>query len=511
MNRREFLTSSAAAMALPAASAKAPNILFVMTDQHRFDVLGANGNRLVKTPNLDRLASQSANFQRAFVQAPVCVPSRVTFFTGRYPHSHRNRVNYTPLKSDEVLMQRYLKDAGYQTASVGKLHYYPPTAEHARSTGFDRVLLHDGVPYLNEYSDYSRWRRENDPLASVPFRQTVAQVAPGKNPFRMVIADEHTETSWVGLKTREYLQEMAEARHPFFLFSSFFQPHSPFVAPEPFDSMYDDVEIPLPKQVTLEEIQRLPAPLQKLILRGSPSYEMGRERLQWAYRTYYASVSQLDREIGQILDTLEQTGQAGNTIVVFSSDHGDQMLEHGLMGKNCFFESSMRVPFMIRYPGGVQPGKYDQLTETTDLLPTLFELSSIEEPLACQGRSLAPLLRGEDYAARDAVFAENIIPEVITTGRLDFAFEKGKGIKGIRHPDAKMVRTDRWKLNYYASGEGELYDLRNDPGEERNLFTDSAYATTVSELKGRLLDWLMTADEADQIAPRWRVGAPVRN
>lgn len=510
MNRRSFLQTCSAATAnsTSIAAGRQPNILFIMTDQQRWDTLGANGNRLIRTPNLDRLAAESANFERAFVQAPVCVPSRVTFFTGRYPHSHQNRVNYTPLKAGETLMQQYLQDAGYQTGTVGKLHYIPPTAEHARTTGFDRVLLHDGVPYLTEYSDYSRWRKENDPRAHIPYRQTVKPAPPGQNPFRMLIAREHTETAWVGLKTREFLTEMAADSRPFFLFSSFFQPHSPFLAPEPFDSMYDDVEIPLPRQVRLEEIQELPRPLQRLILRGQPAFDMDRERLQWAYRTYYASVSQIDQEVGRILQTLDDTGQSGNTLVVFASDHGDQMLEHGLMGKNCFFEASVRVPLMIRYPGVVRPGGYRQLVESTDLLPTLFNLCGVREPVPCQGRSLASLLRGESYEEREAVFAENIIPEVITTGRLDFHFEKGQGIKDIRHPDAKMVRTGRWKLNYYASGEGELYDLAEDPSEEVNLFDDPGRAGVKNELKDRILHWLMTADETDQIAPRWHVGAP---
>ena len=479
-----------------------------MTDQHRFDCLGANGNRLIHTPNLDRLAARSANFQNAFVQAPVCVPSRATWFTGRYPHSHRNRVNYTPLDPGEKILPQYLKDAGYQTGSVGKLHLYPPTAEHARESGFDRVLLHDGVGATDEWSDYVSWRRERDPLAHLSYRTTAADIEPGRNPYRTVIADEFTETSWVGLETRRFLREMDEDPRPFFLFSSFFQPHSPFLAPEPFDEMYDDVEIPLPEATSLEEIRRLPEPLQKLILRFTPKYDMDRELLQWAYRTYYASVSQIDREVGKILDALEESGRANETIVVFSTDHGDQMLEHGLMGKNCFFEASVKIPFLISWPGRVKPGKYEELVETTDLAPTLFELCGIAEPTACQGRSLAGLIAGspDGYEARDAVFSENVIPEVITGGSRDFYFEKGKGVKGVRHPEAKMIRTQRWKLNFYGGGEGELYDLANDPGEQRNLYLDPEHAETVNRLKDRLLRWLMTADETDQIAPRWLVG-----
>ncbi|MEO7650033.1 MAG: sulfatase-like hydrolase/transferase, partial [Bryobacteraceae bacterium] len=141
MTRRDFL-ASAAAQTL--TTAKRPNVIVILTDQHRFDALAAHGNGIIRTPNLDRLAAQSANFSSAYVQSPVCVPSRVTLLTGRYPHSHKNRVNYTPCDPSEVFLQRILREAGYQTGSVGKLHYYPPTADYARSTGFDKVLLDDG-------------------------------------------------------------------------------------------------------------------------------------------------------------------------------------------------------------------------------------------------------------------------------------------------------------------------------------------------------------------------------
>ena len=213
----------------------------------------------------------------------------------------------------------------------------------------------------------------------------------------------------------------------------------------------------------------------------------------------------MDREIGLILDMLKETDQAENTIVVFSSDHGNQLLEHGLMGKNCFFEASVRVPLMIRFPNRVKPRQYDDLVEAVDVLPTLFELAGLEEPYENQGRSLVPLIANSDrkYVPREAVFSENIIPEVITGGRLDFYFEKGAGIKGVQHPDAKMVRTRRYKYNYYPEGFAELYDLENDPREQRNLHGDPKYQEIEQAMKDRLLQWLITADEVDQIAPRW--------
>ena len=145
VSRRGFLQASSAGALAAAAPAGRPNVLFIMSDQLRYDCVGANGNPIVKTPNMDRLAAESANFTHTFVQAPVCVPSRISYFTGRYPHSHKNRVNYTPCDPREVFFYRLLKQAGYRTGSVGKLHFHPPTAEHARSTGFDVVQLDDGV------------------------------------------------------------------------------------------------------------------------------------------------------------------------------------------------------------------------------------------------------------------------------------------------------------------------------------------------------------------------------
>src|SRR4051812_857043 len=161
------------------ATKKRPNILFIMTDQQRWDCIGANGNAIIKTPNLDRLAARGANFTHAFVASPVCVPSRVSFFTGRYAHSHRNRVNYTPLDRSEVLIQARLKEAGYRTASIGKLHYYPPTTEEAQRTGFDIVELHDGVPFTDRWSDYVKWRQANDPNKEIYYRATAKDIAPG--------------------------------------------------------------------------------------------------------------------------------------------------------------------------------------------------------------------------------------------------------------------------------------------------------------------------------------------
>lgn len=534
MRRRDFLQQTAwaastlAAANPPSLEARAagisneaasqprrPNILWIMTDQQRFDCLGANGNALIQTPNLDRLAARSANFSNAFVQSPVCTPSRACYFSGRYAHSHRNRVNYTELDEREVLMPARLQTAGYQTTLIGKTHLYyryPPTNEEAQRTGFDTVELHDGVNTTDPWSDYTRWRNQHDPRRDVYYRALAKDVdsngepPPGQNPFRAAIDAEFTDTAWTGARTRHHLEQLAREEKPFFLFSSFWKPHSPHEVPTPYDAMYNDVEIPLPKIETLDDIHCLPTPVQKLILRGkNPPYDTDRERLQWIYRSYYADVSHIDREVGLILDTLEATGQADNTIVVFNSDHGDQLLEHGLFGKNVFFEASVRVPFMIALPGAFRSGNHDTLVESVDVLPTLFDLIGLPEPYENQSRSLAPLLTdvGRSYKEREVVFCENVIPEVF--GRNRVIFEKGKGVGGIRHADAKMVRSNRWKYNYYPEGYEELYDLRNDPNEQQNRAGDSSCKAVVSEMKSCLLDWLINSVETDQIAPTWLI------
>ena len=485
--RREVLLAPTALAAQPG---KKPNIVLIIADQLRYDCVGANGNRLIRTPNIDRLAAQSANFTSAYVQSPVCVPSRMSILTGRYAHSHKNRVNYTPCDRSEVFLQRMLSDAGYQTGSVGKLHYYPPTNEHARSTGFDSVQLDDGVATTDPFSDYVKWRNLNDPRRDVHYNATVKGA---KNPFRGIVDYEYTPTAWTGNETIHMLRSFGAG--PFFIHSSFFKPHAPYTVPPPFDSMFDAVDIPLPKQVTLDYIQSLPLPLQRLILRGTPVYDMDRTRLQWIWRSYFASIAMVDREVGRILDEIDRLGRAEDTIVIFTSDHGDQLLEHGLNGKNVFFEDSVRVPLMIRYPGHLKPGTRTNLAELIDLVPSLLEWAGVPVPPRVQGTNV--------MHEREAVFSENIIPEVITGGKQDFYFTPGKGIKDIRHPDAKMVRTARWKLNYYPGHGGELYDLKDDPGEMTNLFKDAARQPVVREMKERILEWMITADENDQIAPKW--------
>ena len=478
-----------------------PNILFIMTDQQRYDCMGANGNSVIKTPGIDRLAETGANFSSFFIQAPVCVPSRQTFFSGRYPRCHKNRVNYTAMDNDVKLMQKYLQAEGYRTAFVGKLHYYPPTNDYALSTGFDYGLLHDAGP-TDSQSDYVKWLRGKG--INGDYR---AVKKDAENPHTAILPDEYHETTWCGEQTRSMLEKLAGEDGPFFLFSSYWKPHSSFEVPEPWASMYNRDDIELPPRVTEDFINRLAPPVRELALRISlRHYELDDETRMWEYRAYYGAVSQIDREVGLTLECLDDLGLSDDTIVIFTSDHGDVMGERGMVDKNTFYDSAIHVPFIIKQPGKIMPGTYSDLTESTDVLSTLFDLCGLETPYCNQGRSFAGLLTGGAagpvYSDRDYVFAENIIPEVITSGGHDSFFVKGKGVRGILHPDAKMVRSRKWKYNYYVDYE-ELFDLENDPWEMTNLACSTEHAEVKRLHKEELLKWLVTSDEADQIAPYW--------
>ena len=404
-------------------------------------------------------------------------------------------------------MQRLLRDAGYRTGSVGKLHFHPPTAEHARETGLDQVQLDDGLRRTDRYSDYVKWRGASDPNFGIHYQTTVAGVPSGRNPFRAVIDKEYTPTEWTGREIRNTLRGLASSGRPFFLFSSYFKPHSPHTIPEPYDALYNDADIPLPRHLDLHYIQRLPLPVQKMILRGTPRFGMDRQRLLWMYRSYYGDITWLDDEVGATLAELDSSGQSDNTIIIVTTDHGDQMLEHGLLGKNVLFEDSVRIPLLVSWPGRIRPGIYSELIESVDVLPSVLELCGVPVPEHVQGRSFASLVAGErgTFEPRRAQFAENIMPEVIANGDEGCFFTPGMGVGGVQHPDAKMVRTNRWKLNYYVGHGGELHDLEDDPGKWVNLYDDPTYQGIVRDLKGQLLDWMIAADENGQIARRWLV------
>jgi hypothetical protein len=361
---------------------------------------------------------------------------------------------------------------------------------------------YDSASFTDEWSDYVKWRQENDPQKDLNYRAVAKNIAPGKNPFRAALDAQFTDTAWTGLRARHWLGELARGSRPFFLHVSFWKPHSPYEVAAPYDALYDSVEIPIPDTASGDAAQNLPPPLRTLALRNG-GLKLNRERMQWAYRSYYGSITHVDHEIGLLLDALDASAQRQTRSSSLAPTTATSFSNTVSRTRTAFEPSVQRAvhgsPAWAHQAGATTSSSDGRFT------PDAFEFIGLPEPREVQGRSFAPLIAdmGRTYEPHDAVFSEIIIPEVITSGRLDMPFEKGKGVAGTRHPDAKMVRTTRWKYCYYPDCYAELYDLQADPQERTNLAGRVEMRELEFDLRTRLLNWMINSTEADQIADRW--------
>jgi arylsulfatase A-like enzyme len=456
--RREFLATAASAAAAPLAAAPTGrwNLLVITNDQHRADCLGCYGNPIIRTPNADRLASEGVRFGNYFVQAPQCVPSRVTMHTGRYPHAHRVPTNSYLLPESEQTLAKVLNGQGYRTACVGEM----PFAPRDYTGGFQQVLANN--------RDYDRFLAAHGlkyPPAGGPFQ---AQPVPW--------TDELDETAFFAGHARQFLR--ANHGNPFFLHINFRRPHHPFDPPSPFDRMYQGAKFP-PSHVRAGEMANKPQP-QRAAIENSVGFDlrtMTAADLDRVKSYYYGMISENDKYIGTVLEELKSSGLADRTVVVFNADHGEMLGDHGLLFKGAYmYDSVTRVPLIIRAPGKIPAGvAVDSLTEEVDFMPTLLDLLGVEAPPGVQGRSLVPLAKNPAAAHKQAVFAE--------------------------FPTIRMARTREWKLVHYTRQKyGELYHLTEDPYELTNLYDDPKYASARAEIEGMLCDWFSTTQDP-KLAP----------
>ena len=446
-----------------------PNILILYTDQQRWDALGANGNDEIHTPNLDRLAAEGVNFDHYFVQNPVCMPSRVSFLTGQYPSTLRLTHMGVPVPEDTVTLPAMLANYGYDRANIGKLHFLPHANREHRDThpayGFNHLEISDEPGC---YADaYRAWVRrvapeelDNVSLGLPPATETwhrMMNVRDGIEhpeerfpkeavPFRG--RSDVSHTAFVATQTIEYVEQHQD--RPFLCISGFYSPHSPWVAPQEFLDLYDPETLSVPEFPPDLDARRSP-----------DSYSD--DELRRARHGYYAMVSEVDHHVGRILDRLDDLGIADNTIVVFTSDHGEWLGEHlkygkGYPGHDCV----SRVPLIVRWPGGeLESGRVvSELVEGVDVVPTLLECAGIPVPPHVQGGSLAPTLRGEDAPAKECALMEM------------------HGWKTLRTRDHRYVLR--------ASGEEMLFDLRVDPMAYRDLSDDPASADTLADCRLQL-------------------------
>ena len=489
-----------------------PNILWICTDQQRRDTLGCAGNPFVRTPHLDALAAGGVRFDRCFVQNPLCAPSRASFLTGRYPRTTRMRQNGQTIPADELMVTRLLADAGYHCGLVGKLH----TGATDAAAGFiSEERRDDGYHYFQwspkpfpdwrdpeDYSAtnaYAHWLIERGvpyPYRDHPFK--------GSRFVQVGIEEAHHQTTWCAEKTIAFIQANAGSGRPWLLSMNPFDPHHPFDPPADYLARYLDRldQIPLPAY--------RPGELDDKPVFQRRFHEVGAYNVPGAFRyghltdrnhrlvraAYWAMVDLIDVQVGRILDALEQTGQRDRTLVIFTSDHGEMLGDHGIYLKGPFFyEQAVGVPLVVSLPGTVGGGRTtDALIEAADLAPTLAEAAGMPVPAGMQGRSWWPQLTGEEpiAAQREDVYSEYYNSSIM------FADPEMRA-------NLTMVRTDRHKLVVaHGRGEGELYDLQQDPEEAINRFFDPDYREAKLDMLSRLTDRMaFTADPLPERRARW--------
>jgi arylsulfatase A-like enzyme len=442
------------------------NILWICTDQQRWDSLGVTGNRFVHTPNLDRLANEGVLFERAYCNNPVCMPSRSSFLSGLYPTTcevTRNGHHY-PDKLLPRLMTHRLNRLGYNQGLAGKLHIradYDNQAspESGYDHGYDEFNWSPcGYPAKWAGCQYQHWLRDLGVDFDVQDREDTKHVQTG-------MPAEHHQTTWCARRAITFMQAMAETQpnQPWSFACNIFDPHNPNDPPPELLERYldrlDDIPLPNYKAGELDdkpELQRVQH--NKADKRMPPHplrYDDLTDREHRLYRaSYYAMVDLIDQQVGRILDALDETGQRDNTLVIFTSDHGESLGDHGLYWKGpWFYEESMRVPLIMTWPG-MKPRtrRVRQLAELVDIVPTIYDALGTDKPGWLQGHSWWGFFNGANPMDRDFAFAE---------------------MRSEHEYDVAMVRGERYKLvRYYESGQGELYDLEAQPLERDNRFDD---------------------------------------
>lgn len=435
-----------------------PNIVFVLTDQQRFDTIAAMGHPHMETPNLDRLVNEGVSFSQTFCQNPQCVPARASLFEGTYVHTHGVYEN-EPWGGEHVWVPM-MNDAGYATAGIGKMHTTPTRL----TCGFrTRIYAENkesrGKP--GDEDDWSLYLKENG--LEKPGKQYLAQpdFKERLGAFEFPYGEEHMEDSFVAREAVSWLDEY-EGGDPFFLYVGFIGPHDPFDAPKRIVDRYLEKDLPKPKRREGEQAEKPPEIYARRNLfqiadaEGNPTNATGifwddpsDEQIHRMMAHYLAGVTFVDEKVGELLEALERKGALDDTIIIFSSDHGEAMGDHFTMYKWFHFEGMVRVPLIAWAPGRFPARRCDAIVELFDIAPTILELAGVEPPERFQAESLVTLLEHDGEAAevwsKEAAFSQDSL--------------------------AAMVRTRTHKLvHYYDRPYGEFYELENDPGELYNKY-----------------------------------------
>jgi arylsulfatase A-like enzyme len=471
------------------------NILVLMTDQQRFDSLGCYGNRHALTPRLDRLAAGGARFENCYVQNPICSPSRATFATGLYPRNHGLWANGVTLPGGLPLLSRALAAAGYDCGMVGKQHLAPLAgldAEPRLDDGYRVYKWSHSPNHPSRHNAYHAWLQRHHPAVyKAAVLDQPRRPVEGNNssktalPLDRVPVEAHY-SHWIAQEAIDFIEDETRPKEtPFYFMANFFDPHHPFGAPDAFRARFDAGELPLPSG-SIAELASKPSVLRAYSQRSyaghAPGFsEYSESELREIVASYYAMVALIDAEVGRILDVLEHRGELEDTLIIFTSDHGEMLGDHALMLKGpMLFEPVVRVPLIIHQPGAVPAGLcIASLVQSIDLTATILSAADVPGAFQTQGSDLMSLVMNPEMPWR-----EWALSEYRDSGH---AFSPPVHTTMLRHRNFKLVV---WHGEPASSmpREGELYDLEQDPGEHCNLFCDPRYAAVRESLKDLLLD-----------------------
>lgn len=504
MNRRTFLTGASAAAIAAAAGKQAsarttsqtgagkteprhkkrPNVLLLMSDQHKRTCMGAAGDRVARTPNLDQLAAESVRFTNAYCTNPVCAPSRAGMMTGLHSYHLETQDNATPFLPTHLTMAHHFNQAGYMTALIGKMHFVD-----AQTHGFqykldfndwyqylgpkiqlfaDQLATHKGngnsgagLPQINEL-----WRDEGNPWKGhVTVDDRKGAVAVGR-PSLMEEKD-HFE-NFVARESIQFMRNFKDSG-PFFLVASFLKPHDPFMPAKRFADMFQPEDMCLPASFGKADKSRLPKQVVSSIEVGGGTPELlDPEQARKRIAFYYANLAHMDDCLGQVVRAVKELNLENDTIIAYTSDHGEMLGDLGLWQKMQFYEGSCGVPLLIRVPGH-SAGVCDTPVSLVSLSSTLTELAGVEQVVPNDGISLAPWIEApRNRKEYGPVYAEY----------------------GMRSPQPKqMIRVGPWKYTNWANDIPELYNLESDPEELHNLAGETSCAAKETELRNQLLKW----------------------
>lgn len=486
------------------------NILFVMCDQLRADYLSIYGHPHLKTPHIDRLAALGTKFTRCYVQGSVCGPSRMSFYTGRYVLSHGATWNFVPLAVGERTLGDYLRAAGLRTAVAGKTHAAADIDGIKRlglspdagaglllaQAGFEPYARDDGIvsegKLGNRSGPYNTYLRAKGYAGRNPWHDFANSGVPPDGGIasgwhmrnaRLAarIPEAESETAWTTDRAIEFIGEQGE--RPWCLHLSYIKPHWPYIAPAPYHALFGPEDGAAPVRTERERDDA--HPVYRAFRQHPEAQAFSRDEVRRnVVPTYMGLVKQIDDHIGRLLAFLKDAGRMNDTMIVFTSDHGDFLGDHWLGEKEMLFEQCVRVPLLIVDPSpeAVRGATSDALVQAIDLLPTF--LDALGQPIpdhVLEGRSLLALLRGGRAPTRDAVYCE-----------LDYAFYDARRRLGVGPNEARavMVRTKDWKLVHYDGFPPQLFDLASDPFEHEDRGIDTGAAPMRKELYDLLFTWM---------------------